>query len=291
MAGNRKRADIVDRLASHNAAIRADAERELDALEPNDLDALYAMLQRNDRRVLLTLVVPLVAMAFAAVILAVVFPSFRDHPEWRGIARPLTFGGLAGLATSLAALTVWATRRRKAMGRAAEVGDVRSVPYLVLRQRVQGDAERLLADLLPKVQPTQAAATKSLVRGLDYRVLARAWNPDFVIAALQALARVGDQSVLGRIERFAAGRGRTGRDPRVREVARACAGELRARLEAEREHATLLRPASAPTDTLLRPASAPRDTDTARLLRPADPEGATVEQGQEAHAEAQQESK
>jgi hypothetical protein len=90
--------------------------------------------------------------------------------------------------------------------------------------------------------------------------------------------------------RLARGKGRCGKDARVRQAAEDCALAIQARLHPRRDADLLLRPTSAPTDTLLRPASAPSSADTERLLRPAEPEGESARHEQASDEEAARQS-
>jgi hypothetical protein len=274
----RREPDLLTRLASRDAIERADAERELAALGLEGLDALFAQLEADATRRMRSLWTALLPAAMLAIAASVVFPVAKHHREWRTLTLFVT--GVLSVVTYVPFIGSCIVDRRHAatiLRALRGVSDIRSIPHLLRAMpatgRLMSHAEHRLIQLLPRVCSDDRNAISSSTPWLIIRHLDWTRDPEFVIASVQALVHIGDKLALSKIERIAAGKHRTARDPRVSEAARECAAALRERLAAANTAATLLRPASAPDDTLLRPASAPvGDVDV--LLRPAGAETA-----------------
>jgi len=94
---------------------------------------------------------------------------------------------------------------------------------------------------------------------------------------MQTLAVIGDHRTLDMLRRGSWWRNNVMLKPSFRHHVNNAVYALRANLEQDSSNATLLRPASPPTEeTLLRPAANVPATDAAQLVRPAD-DPATLE--------------
>jgi hypothetical protein len=92
----------------------------------------------------------------------------------------------------------------------------------------------------------------------------------FLLAIVQALAVAGDSESARRLETVVAGKPRSSQIKQVQTAAWEAIDAIHARLEAEREGRTLLRPTDEPPGPLLRPARNPGEAAPESLLRPRD---------------------
>jgi HEAT repeat protein len=166
------------------------------------------------------------------------------------------------------------TRAVKAL---QKLDDPRAVgPLLAIFPQVGGSNRRALiltlTRLLPRVAPGDITLEDRQWTGLSCLLqydINR--HPDLLVAALQALERIGDPGALSLVEPLAFGLTKTAQETRVRRAAKACKARLEEIRENMRLSQTLLRPASAPEppeETLLRPAQGASSTDSRYLLRP-----------------------
>lgn len=141
------------------------------------------------------------------------------------------------------------------------------------------------AAALPGVLSTLTSEHYGMIRTDTMQRLCRALSlaeTELVLAILNALAFVGDRSVLPAVSKLASG-GRAGRNPRIQDAAKLCQARIQARVNLEQEQSTLLRPSvtPAPPDELLRPSAFSTITDPLQLLRAAGTDGTVTDRDSE----------
>ncbi len=178
----------------------------------------------------------------------------------------------------------------------ASLNDVRAVCPLIDTWKMEDGgihkiANQALIDLLPRLRSEDSDLLNAEQRILLYRALNRAPNRNrsnirirsqeayqrkvaFQIAALQALAQVGDRHALPTVERLARREAQNQDQQRIRDAAQECLPLLKLRIEQQYSNETLLRASrafDATGDTLLRAAHGVQQTSSEQLLRPGPP--------------------
>jgi hypothetical protein len=182
--------------------------------------------------------------------------------------------------------------RRRLRDQRAELEDKRLVgPLLETLALSDGEIRFLCMEVLASILPQLQASDAHLLTSQHRAILARQMfdvnlpmkqyaqylklHTAFTVAALQALSRIGDKSMLPVVERLA---DPTNPDAATRLAAQDCLPLLRERIQNSDDSHSLLRAAGASStsdaaDILLRPATAsPSQTDPQHLLRASDRE-------------------
>jgi len=140
-------------------------------------------------------------------------------------------------------------------------------------KKMRAQAEAALTRLLPRLRPEYAHLLNAAQRPSLYQRLKienAATRPDFLVAVLEALEKIGDAAALSRVEKLAASTVITTNGTRVKEAAQRCPPILELRIQTLETSNTLLR-ASSPEDTsassLLRPVQRDDGTAPEQLLR------------------------
>lgn len=273
---------IILKLSSKQASERNEAEEVLEALGPEAVDALIAVLQKEAAAYRKRRTMAYVGLAAFVMVMIVLAALQSDN-----VAFITTFTSFMTFATA-------SQLQKNAARKLAEYDDVRIVGHLAAQLDVQdGDLRKQvvprLTQLLPKLRasdsvyitPEQhAALTRVLKRPNLKKELA------FVEAVVRAMEQIGTEEDVEPVRRLAAENGPAARYPAIREAARECLPSLEERAERLREANTLLRAASAPEsppETLLRPASGSADVDPSGLLRPASTTVTQQDSGQGIH--------
>jgi hypothetical protein len=92
----------------------------------------------------------------------------------------------------------------------------------------------------------------------------------FLLALLAGLEALGTADTIRHIEPIVSNKAPSEQYARIEQAAWQTLDAIHARMEAEREGRTLLRPASEPTNSLVRPAGGPAEAAPESLLRPSD---------------------
>jgi hypothetical protein len=269
--------DLLTRLASRDAVVRAEAARELAVMEPEGLAALFAAVERQDDRrgkIADATTLLVIVLACDVCVTDIVAPN---RTGWSAQAYHAALFVVITCGTTERCSSALARRRTMRTALAlADVADARSLFPLLCAMR---DNRRLASVLERRVTEILSSAAECDIDSITLPTvsmlsdqIARSRNVRFVKAALSVLDRIGDWHALRQVDRLGYGQGETGDEPSVQDAARKCAASVRKRLAEQRATATLLRPASAPDDALLRPASASGDADVDVLLRPAEQE-------------------
>jgi len=254
----------VEALVSRDAAARFAAERAVANPEPDIVEALLFVLRRESRKT------PRRALLAGAMTIALSFGA--------GIALDMAsvafFGSLLAIEVSR---RLCRTRLQRAATRAiATLDDLRAVgPFLDdLYAGSRSESAQVVVPLVRSLRRIGRADAAHFTES-QRTALRRATfsgNLDLAHASLDALDKIGDESDLPTLRKLATNRLRF-RDRLVASAAQVCIESVEARVEAERERTTLLRPAAAPDDqsaVLLRPAHGIHTDDENKLLRPAD---------------------
>jgi hypothetical protein len=181
-------------------------------------------------------------------------------------------------ATVFAVGSVTRYRWKKATSKIAQFEDVRVVGALaeainIPNKKMRAQVEAALTRLLPRLRHEDAHLLNAAQRGCLYRRLkienAEA-KPDFLVALLDVLERVGDAEALERVEKLAACAVTTANGERVQAAAQKCLPLLRLRVQTQEVSSTLLRAAGTDgmgSGSLLRPAHEESDSAPEQLLR------------------------
>lgn len=198
-----------------------------------------------------------------------------------GAMFPVAFGAAAaGAATPL---------QRRLSVLLGGCGDIRAIgPMVDILERQESALRAMVVGPLTRLLPRMVSDDGQRLTAGQRKRLASAMllgPPEFALAAIGALTRIGDTSCRGRVARLAAGKGIARRNATLRQAALEAIGKLDATLDKERLAETLLRAADAPADaTLLRPAGSPAAGDETMLLRPADAGGGYAVEVSDTHA-------
>jgi hypothetical protein len=197
----------------------------------------------------------------------------------------MMFGGLLGLPATLIAM-YWKIAQDAGREPMPQGDDVRAIGPLLdrsmtdilhtseLRQRLIPLLLRSRSEDAALLEPRQFEMLNAFLHQQAYS--SRSWQRGekaYLLAVLDAYARIGDGRALPDVARIAQGKvAYVLRDPEVREAAQRCLPHLEQAAEALRQKETLLRTSEAPAaqDMLLRPTAFTPDPDPNHLLRPAD---------------------
>lgn len=195
------------------------------------------------------------------------FPDFADT-----IIMLYAFAGLAGV--------LFRRQWGKSIADLTNIDDVRAIGVLAEALEIPDMAIRLqvqaaLMRLFPRLRPEDASLLNTLQRRRLYRLLTLKQTlamPDFLIALLDALEKVGDADALAAVQALENDTDTTVSSRRVQAAAKKCLPILRARVLEKETGSTLLRASSmeeAPASSLLRPARGGHTDTPEQLLRAA----------------------
>jgi HEAT repeat protein len=250
---------IILKLSSKQASERDEAQEALEALGPEAVDALIAVLQKEAVSYRKRRTMAYVGLAAFVVVMIVLAVLQSDN-----VAFITTFTSFMTFATA-------SQLQKNAAKKLAEYDDVRIVGHLAAQLDVQdGDLRKQVVPRLTQLLPRLRASDSVYITPEQHAALTRVLKrPNlkkesaFVEAVVRAMEQIGTEEDVEPVRRLASENGPAARYPAIREAARA---------ERLREANTLLRAASAPespSETLLRPASGSADVDSSNLLRPA----------------------
>jgi len=201
------------------------------------------------------------------------FVQFADH-NWPG---GLIFAVLSLLSTQLYRLTL--TKKHQVMAqRLGKIEDVRCVGRLAEALEwpdptIHHVAMLALTKLLPRVKASDNALFTPRQRGNLHRMLTLSNTRQYdqcLVAILQALQQIGDETALPYVEHLANAQPMSNRERRVCDAARDCLPFLRERASQTHSSQTLLRASSATAtgnEMLVRPAIGVDRGDQEQLLR------------------------
>jgi hypothetical protein len=247
--------EIVRLLASHNLSARIAAVKLLHGALQEAVYSLLDMAHAGARRATLRRALYFVACVFCVALLAgIVLTLALDSIDY---APPLqvTFAIFLGVATMEApvedevAAALLGLDDPRAAGPIAEALDRAETRWL---------AEEVLIRLLPRLRASDADRLNEAQRASLYRNLRRG-NTRFILACLQALRQVGDESAVGHVKRLTEQKGWSAAAAQIRDAAKETLTYLEFRLQRERNRRTLLRAAAEPTERLPRPAPPPNE--------------------------------
>lgn len=269
--------DVVTKLSARKPEQRVEAERAIERLGPEAVDALMDVLRkesakRRRKRWALAIVVAYVVTMLTIIILT-------RKAELIG-----SVSSMSGVVVSLMAIS---QAQKNAAKKLAEFDDIRAVGFLVEALYYQDPGVReaaadRLTTLLPRLQASDAGLMTEEQRTALYKAItmpparrARSGDWAFVRAALRSLEQIGDERALPFVESLAGCTPRNAAQAEIVDAARECKPALLERIAQQRAAMSLLRPAHAPAssgDTLLRATYGPGEADPALLLRPSEPD-------------------
>ncbi len=255
--------EIVRLLASHNLSARVAAVKLLQGASGESIHALLGMAKAGARRAGIRRAIYYFACVLSTLLLFGIAATLMLDAIDLGPPLQVIFS------ISLAIATVQAPAEDEVAEALLRIDDARAVGPIAEALDTADTrwvAEEVLIRLLPFMRASDSDHLSEQQRASLYRNLRRR-NTRFILACLESLRQIGDESALPHVRRLAENRGRGSNARHIREAAQDALPYIEARIERERNRRTLLRVAREPTDSLPRAAGEPTDC----LLRPLRP--------------------
>jgi HEAT repeat protein len=270
---------ILKGLYSKKPVERQQAQQALRSLKPEEIEALIALLNHDERLtgyrigVRLGIGFPI----YVGLLFVFVFSLARfavPLPVVLVLLGTVTLLGFRFLLHWVFRSSLYTRRQRQVLLGLAELNDLRGVGPLLEAltfpdTQVRTSAAKALVSLLPQLPCLEGSQLNPELRPNLHAALTsteRAQDTPLLLALLRLVEKVGTEADMGMVEYLA----HMAKTEEARQAAQACLPLMRARIEQTRNEQTLLRATTSPevvAGELLRPASGLEETSPQQLLR------------------------